>query len=342
MQLTLAGRDFYLDGLVLECILSNFTARGLAIISEVSRCLRAPAQLAAHRSLVLLVQQLQSSLLRHCQRGSWIGQLADWEAVAAANVLWLQAEEAHTASVKQGDDDHLVRRVHDLSGRGNWASSQLASRMPILRPNLLNGHAAFEFEGSSVLKTRPFSKPLQQPITLVIVGRARGDTTMVDSLTPQSARFELCHGYPSGWHPSPEICMTASGHDSSPRQSMRGSTRSMGDWHIYTAIYDHKRSEIFVDGYCEGSAKSVGANELDGLSIGCDHNGVFFLTGSVAEIRLYNCHLPAEQRVQTEAALAHRYGLAYSSAPAPPAYTASRPLARFGCAPRSLRASHHD
>lgn len=187
MQLTLAGRDFYLDGLVLECILSNFTARGLAIISEVSRCLRAPAQLAAHRSLVLLVQQLQSSLLRHCQRGSWIGQLADWEAVAAANVLWLQAEEAHTASVKQGDDDHLVRRVHDLSGRGNWASSQLASRMPVLRPNLLNGHAAFEFEGSSVLKTRPFSKPLQQPITLVIVGRARGDTTMVDSLTPQYA-----------------------------------------------------------------------------------------------------------------------------------------------------------
>ena len=41
-------------------------------------------------------------------------------------------------------------------------------------------------------------------------------------------------------------------------------------------------------------------NELDGLSIGCDHNGVFFLTGSLAEIRLFHCHLPMAQRVQIE------------------------------------------
>ena len=42
--------------------------------------------------------------------------------------------------------------------------------------------------------------------------------------------------------------MTASGQDSSPRQSLRGTTRSTGEWHIYTAIYDHKRSEVYVDG----------------------------------------------------------------------------------------------
>lgn len=58
------------------------------------------------------------------------------------------------------------------------------------------------------------------------------------------------------------------------------STRSTGDWHIYTAIYDHRKSEVYVDGYCEGSGKSAGSNGLDGLSVGCDHNGVFYLVRS--------------------------------------------------------------
>ena len=79
--------------------------------------------------------------------------------------------------------------------------------------------------------------------------------------------------------------MTAAGTDASPRQSLRGTTRGTGDWHLFTAIFDNKHSEIYVDGYCESSGKSPGTNSLDGLTIGCDHAGVFFLTGSVAEVR---------------------------------------------------------
>ena len=106
--------------------------------------------------------------------------------------------------------------------------------------------------------------------------------------------------------------MTASGQDASPRHSLRGSTRGTGDWHIYTAIFDHRRSEIYVDGYCEASGKSAGGNGLDGLSVGCDHNGVFYLTGSLAELRLYHCHMSSEQRVQAEV-----------RAPSPPAARAT-------------------
>ena len=197
--------------------------------------------------------------------------------------------------------------------------------------------------------------------------------------------------------------MTASGHDQSPRNSLRGrhagpipatlfsllpalapprlelvtpvtvrrlcirSTRGTGDWHVYTAVFDQRKSEIYVDGYCEASGKNVGANCLDGLSIGCaasrrgrrpsrmqsrqracasatptrwacgcarcDHTGVFFLTGMIAELRLFSCHLPTAQRVQTEAALARRYSLSYSCAPTLP--TPQKGLGRFNCAPRS-------
>ena len=62
------------------------------------------------------------------------------------------------------------------------------------------------------------------------------------------------------------------------------STRGTGEWHIYTAIFDQRRSEVYVDGYCEATGKNVGSNTLDGLSIGCDHNGIFFLHGALAEL----------------------------------------------------------
>ena len=93
----------------------------------------------------------------------------------------------------------------------------------------------------------------------------------------------------------------------------------------------------------QASGKSVGANELDGLSVGCDHSGVFFLTGALAELRVFATHLQPLQRVQIEASLARRYGLPYSvvrSLPQP-----ARPTleSRFlSCAPRAATRQSSD
>ena len=74
--------------------------------------------------------------------------------------------------------------------------------------------------------------------------------------------------------------MTADGRgQESPSQLLRGATRGNGSWHVYTAIFHGSKSEMFVDGRCEGSGQSVGGGALDGISIGCDHSGVFFLKG---------------------------------------------------------------
>jgi hypothetical protein len=151
----------------------------------------------------------------------------------------------------------------------------------------------------------------------------------------RSARFELCHGYPTSWNQAPQICMSASGTDSAPKSSLRGHTRSSGEWHVYTAIYDHKRSELFVDGVCEASGKSVGANGLDGLTLGCDHTGVFYLHGAIAEVRIFRYAMPPQLRVATECALARRYGLPFHFAdddPTPPPSPArSLPGSFFSC-----------
>jgi len=155
---------------------------------------------------------------------------------------------------------------------------------------------------------------------LMIVAKARGDTTLCDSLAITSQRFELCHGYPSASSQEagmPEVVMTAHGNGSAaPTKLLRGSTRSNGSWHVYTAIYDGERSEMYLDGVREASGRSVGTSGLDGLRVGCDHTSTFFLKGAIAELRLFSCHLSEASRSQIEAALALRYDLHLSSPPA--------------------------
>ena len=186
MQMQLrCGSEFYLDGLMVECILLNLRSRDLATVSTVCRALRLPAQSAAYRALTALVQRMQCALLRHYERGSWISQLREWEQLGSANLVWLQAAASNVVTVEKGEQTH-VKRVGDLSGHGYGAT--MYQKMPILKPDALNGYAAFEFDGHSVLKTRPFAEPLPQPVTLMVVAKARGDTTIVDSLGPQCAR----------------------------------------------------------------------------------------------------------------------------------------------------------
>ena len=79
--------------------------------------------------------------------------------------------------------------------------------------------------------------------------------------------------------------MTASGMgQSAPSQLLRGRPRANDAWHIYTAVYDGKSSELFVDGVREAGGKSVGSASLDGLRLGSDHTSTFFLNGAIAEV----------------------------------------------------------
>mmetsp|Transcript_25819 Transcript_25819/g.78500 ORF Transcript_25819/g.78500 Transcript_25819/m.78500 type:complete len:356 (-) Transcript_25819:758-1825(-) len=310
LALTLqSGAELLLDGLILSNILEQLGAADLAAAAATASALRFPAYAAARAAIERHAARLDCTPLHDLDDSVGpIARLSQWEQLDEANILWLRAEQRALIAA-QKDGELRVRACEDLSGRNHHAASE--QHGPVFNPNAVNGHGAFEFDGNSVLKTRPFAMPVPQPLTLVVVARARGDTTIVDALGTSSSRFELCHGYPSGWHPSPEICMTASGHDAVPSQSMRGSTRGDGEWHVFTAIFDVRKSELYVDGVREASGKNVGNNRLDGLSIGCDHSGVFFLIGSVAELRLFSIHLSPEQRVQVESTLARKYNLSY-------------------------------
>ena len=185
LQVELNDQPVYLDGLIVECILCNLRARDLATVSSVCRALQLPAAAAAHKQVLDLVARMECTLLRHCERGSWISQLKAWEAARAAVRMWLCAADPDHLVLTERDGDMVVKRAIDRSGRSNFAT--MHRNPPKFNPRAVNGLGAMEFAGGEVLKTLPFAQPLQQPITLVVVARARGDTTMVDSLTPQCA-----------------------------------------------------------------------------------------------------------------------------------------------------------
>ena len=72
--------------------------------------------------------------------------------------------------------------------------------MPIMREDSLNGHPTIEFDGQSLLQTRPFDESLPQPVTLILVAMAMGDTTLVDSLGSQCAA-QYTSNHPSSTRP---------------------------------------------------------------------------------------------------------------------------------------------
>lgn len=231
MQLSLptpTGRaEVWLDGLCTESILLQLGAEDLASVCLVCRDMRMPAQAAAHQLMLLLLQRLNITVQRQCERGSWIVQLLGWERVEASLKVWHKAEETRLCMDPDGQEQ--VTGVSDLSGHGNHAVSLSSAPPPTLARDAINSFPALNFDGSHVLKAGPFEKPLKQPITLMAIAKARGDVTLIDSFGPHSDRFELCHGYPSGWHASPQVFMTASGRDQAPKSSLRGASRSEGE-----------------------------------------------------------------------------------------------------------------
>mmetsp|Transcript_21763 Transcript_21763/g.70327 ORF Transcript_21763/g.70327 Transcript_21763/m.70327 type:complete len:108 (-) Transcript_21763:788-1111(-) len=67
-------------------------------------------------------------------------------------------------------------------------------------------------------------------------------------------------------------------------------------------------------------------------------SGIFFLIGSIAEVRLFKDNLPMAQRIQIEASLAKRYDLPYSVARDLPTPPRSR-VSSLNCNPRPSRVS---
>ena len=226
---------------------------------------RLPFPLTANRAPPDCSQRQRVLPLRQCSTTakSWIHQLGTWSSVEACTVLTLRADPktlklnrpAAVPPWRGGPSPMLVSRMSDVSGNGHDAIPIVdplhPDRRPTFEPDALGeGVGAVVFNGSQLLETAPFASPLPQPLSIMVVARCNGDTTLCDSLSSSSQRFELCHGYPSNAHAnaqpgSPAICISAHGVGAdAPSKLLRGTTRATNAWHVYTAVFDGERSEM--------------------------------------------------------------------------------------------------
>ena len=140
-------------------------------------------QEVAADALVLILENLAVLPLPqplYSWSSSRIVQLGSWTNVEAATCLWLRAAPNALKLVSPEEFRRGPKRVSrwdDISGHGNHASQMRFER-------------ALEFTGHRVLETLPFTTPLPQPLTIMLVARASGDVTLCDSLKPTSSRFE--------------------------------------------------------------------------------------------------------------------------------------------------------
>ena len=90
-----------------------------------------------------------------------------------------------------------------------------------------------------------------------------------------------------------------------------GAGGAASGWHVYCAVFDGERSELYVDGSCEARGLMPPAASLDGLTVGTDKERSFQLHGAIAQVRVLAGRLPEAHREALEASLARRYGLAH-------------------------------
>lgn len=304
------------DGLV-TVVFGQLSPKALAKASRLTKRARLLASEISASSLLRVMGKCGVAPLPKLLSGPRFEALASWWNVEASLEAWFIAQRS---SLLLGPDGRVMlwrdasgkERHAKPCGRANpFFASQLPAWNEASVPGCANGGAIEWGVGQAELKTAKFAAPLAQPLSLLVVAKASGDTTILDSLSPESQQFEVCHGFPSvGGAGPPAICISADGVGRKPPSKLqRGSTRSNGEWHVYSVVFDGERSAIYVDGVLESSGKSVGGGKLDGLTIGGDHTGTYNLRGAVAELRVYSCHLEEGPRAELEASLAVRYGL---------------------------------
>lgn len=159
---------------------------------------------------------------------------------------------------------------------------------------------------------------LPQPFTLLVVANPDGDATMLSNSASQAMRIgddtwphvALCHGWSKRGNAHPRVVVTANGRGPDPldppEKLVYGQTRDTKAWHVYTAVVDGPRSQVFVDGLLEGRG-DPGPNPLHGLTLGAQPLGQFGMRGDILEVWAWPGVVPAPDHQELAKALRAKY-----------------------------------
>jgi len=197
-------------------------------------------------------------------------------------------------------DSSAVESLPNASGPAPAATQATAARQPILRKSVgaYNAHSVLRGNGSSYLRTSPFTLP--QPATLFVVGNILDNTgrIFIDGLNGLEM-FYGGQGAPS-WTAYAGAVFSGPVTDFNP--------------HIHCVEFNGITSRIHVDGGA-GLAGNVGSRALTGITLMASGIPNNILRGDLARALLWNRVLTKDEKNQVGRYLAATYSLAWTAVP---------------------------
>ncbi len=214
----------------------------------------------------------------------------------------------------------------DLSGEGNNATQPTASARPTLLDNAISGLPVVHFNSANS-NYLSFARPVQDDFTIAFVFRSKqgsGTSTwyyngegLVNGEVPN-----VINDFGTSLNTNGQICAGTGQPDTA---IYSGNGNNDGNPHL--AVFERTEGTgnivLYVDGVLVSSATG-GTESLTAppvLTIGCIQTLIGFLTGDMAEIRIYNSVFTNAQLTSLENTLADKWGI--DAIPAPSQVTAS-------------------
>jgi hypothetical protein len=234
-------------------------------------------------------------------------------------VVWLKADAL--TGLANGAP---VATWPDVSGHGFDASQTSSSQKPSYLATALNGLPAVHFNGANS-KYLALPRPVEDDFTILCVYRS---SQGIGAGTQFYQGAGLVNGEVSGVTGDFGLSLNTNGFvlagTGAPDTSIASSSSGFNDGQPHVITFRRQRSggalELHVDGTLQGTATG-GTQSLTApakLVIGAQQTLVNFLTGDLAEVKIFAAALTPADRMAEENALLCKYGIGFGAPPAAP------------------------
>ncbi|HEU5069223.1 MAG TPA: LamG-like jellyroll fold domain-containing protein [Verrucomicrobiae bacterium] len=240
-------------------------------------------------------------------------------AVPPSPVAWLKADAL--TGLANGAP---VSTWPDVSGRGFDALQTTSSQKPTYLAAALNGLPAVHFNGTSS-NYLALSRPVEDDFTILCVYRS---SQGIGTGTQFYQGAGLVNGEVSGVAGDFGLSLNTNGYvlagTGAPDTTIASSSSGFNNGLPHLVTFRRQRSggvlELYVDGTVQGTATG-GTQSLTAptqLVLGAQQTLVNFLTGDLAEVKIFAAALTPADRTAEENALLCKYGIGSGAPPAAP------------------------
>jgi Glycosyl hydrolases family 2, sugar binding domain/Glycosyl hydrolases family 2/Glycosyl hydrolases family 2, TIM barrel domain/Concanavalin A-like lectin/glucanases superfamily len=211
----------------------------------------------------------------------------------------------------------------DASGNGFNATQSTPNQTPKLATHAINGLPVVRFNSTNQT-CLSFPRPVQDDFTIICVFQS---TQGLNSGTLYYQGAGLVNGEVSGVVNDFGTCLFANGSvcagTGNPDVAVN-SAAGFNDGHPHIFTFTRTRSNGTIALYMDGTLAGTTNGGFESLTapaqlvLGAQQTQLYFLTGDIAEAKIYNTALSTSDRMADESSLRCKYGLGSGTAPSAP------------------------